>query len=145
VIGTPPLGIDIQSSDIDIACTADDLYRFKAAVTKQFGQQKNFIIKDLKKFTEPAVCIAFSSSGWEIELFCQAIPIREQWGVRHFLIEKRLLELQPSLRNKVIELKESGLKTEPAFAALLKLEGDPFEAMLELEKLSDEELAALAA
>jgi len=144
VIGTPPLGIDIESSDIDIACTAADLNQFKSVVTKQFRQRKDFIIRALQQFDEPAVCATFSSSEWEIELFCQAIPICEQWGVRHFLVEKRLLELRPSLRDKVIELKQSGLKTEPAFATLLKLEGDPYEAMLDLEKLSDEELAALA-
>ncbi|MGI9199459.1 MAG: DUF4269 domain-containing protein [Woeseiaceae bacterium] len=144
VIGTPPLGIDIESSDIDIACTAKDLNRFKSDVTKRFGHESVFCTEDLQRFTDPAVRIAFWTSNWEIELFCQAIPIREQWGVRHFLIEKRLLELRPSLRDKVIDLKRSGLKTEPAFAALLKLEGDPYEAMLKLEILSDEELGALA-
>jgi len=91
-----------------------------------------------------AVRVAFVSQGWEIELFCQAIPIQEQWGVRHFLIEKRLLELLPMLKSKVIELKQSGQKTEPAFAALLQLQGDPYAAMLELEKLSDDELVSLA-
>ena len=82
------------------------------------------------------------SHDWEIEIFCQALPIHEQWGVRHFLVEKRLLEILPSLQSKVIDLKRAGQKTEPAFAAVLKLEGDPYEAMLELEKLSDEELAS---
>ena len=144
VIGTPPLGIDIESSDIDIACTAKDLSRFKSDATRRFGRESAFCTEDLQCFTDPAARIGFLASDWEIELFCQAIPIREQWGVRHFLLEKRLLELRPSLRDKVIELKRSGLKTEPAFATLLKLEGDPYEAMLELEKMSDEELAALA-
>ena len=30
VIGTPPLGIDVSTSDIDVACTASDLSRFKS-------------------------------------------------------------------------------------------------------------------
>ena len=48
------------------------------------------------------------------------------------------------LKSKVIELKQSGQKTEPAFAALLQLQGDPYAAMLKLEKLSDDELVSLA-
>jgi len=144
VIGTPPLGIDIESSDIDIACTAADLGQFKLDVENHFGNATGYRAQDLHGFSDPAVVIVFSASDWEIELFCQAIPIREQWGVRHFQVEKRLLEVHPGLRDKVIELKQAGIKTEPAFAALLKLEGDPYEAMLKLEILSDAELAALA-
>ena len=145
VIGTPPLGIDIGSSDIDVACTADDLEQFVSDMTKRFGNQAGFTVAALSEFADPAVRIAFTTSDWEVELFCQAIPIAEQWGVRHFLIERRLLAVQPALRNKVIELKKSDFKTEPAFARLLGLEGDPYEAMLKLEALSDDELAALVA
>ena len=144
VIGTPPLDIDIETSDIDIACTNSDLDLFRLDVTARFGQQAGFSIAKVTKTVEEAIRASFQSQGWEIELFCQALPVREQHGVRHFLIEKRLLDIQPSLRSKVIELKRSGQKTEPAFATLLKLDGDPYEAMLELEDLSDEELASLA-
>ncbi|MGI9221385.1 MAG: DUF4269 domain-containing protein [Woeseiaceae bacterium] len=144
VIGTPPLGIDIDSSDIDIACTAADLEQFKSDVTKTFGNEAEFCVGNIQRLPEPAVRAAFIAEGWEIELFCQSIPIAKQWGVRHFLVELRLLTLKPALRSKVIELKKSGLKTEPAFAKILNLAGDPYEAMLELEDLPDEELVALS-
>lgn len=143
VIGTPPLGIDIETSDIDIACTADDLEQFKFDAIALFENEQSFEIGNIEGLPDAAVRAAFVSHDWEIELFCQALPIHEQWGVRHFLIEKRLLEILPSLKSKVIDLKRSGQKTEPAFAAILKLEGDPYVAMLELERLSDEELASL--
>lgn len=143
VIGTPPLGIDIETSDIDIACTATDLEQFKADVTRLFGGAQAFSVKDLQRFPDAAVRLSFIERDWEIELFCQKIPIAEQWGVRHFLVEQRLLCLNPGLRGQVIKLKQTGLKTEPAFAALLDLAGEPYEALLELEKLSDAELAAL--
>lgn len=144
VIGTPPLGLDIESSDIDIACTSSDLDLFRLAVTARFGPQAGFSIANVSKTVEPAIRASFQSHGWEIELFCQALPVREQHGVRHFLVEERLLRVVPGLQSKVIELKQSGQKTEPAFATLLNLDGDPYEAMLELENLSDEELVSLA-
>lgn len=145
VIGTPPLGIDIDSSDIDIACTAADLEQFKSDVINTFGNEAEFCVSNLQSFPEPAVRATFLAEGWEIDLFCQSIPIANQWGVRHFLVEQRLLTLQPALRSTVIELKKSGLKTEPAFAKILNLAGDPYEAMLELEDLPDEKLVALSA
>lgn len=144
VIGTPPLGIEIESSDIDIACTADDLEHFKSDVSAMFQSELGFSVTNIEGLPDAAVRVAFMSQDWEVELFCQALPIHEQWGVRHFLIEQRLLEVIPALKPKVIELKRSGQKTEPAFATLLKLDGDPYAAMLTLEEFSDEELLALA-
>ncbi|MGL5579695.1 MAG: DUF4269 domain-containing protein, partial [Cetobacterium sp.] len=46
-------------------------------------------------------------------------------------------------RQKIIELKKDGMKTEPAFAFLLKLEGNPYDKILELENYSDYELIKL--
>jgi hypothetical protein len=47
------------------------------------------------------------------------------------------------LVDKVKLLKQNGIKTEPAFAQLLALQGDPYEAMLNLETYSDIELINL--
>jgi hypothetical protein len=120
VIGTPPLEIDVATSDIDVACTAQNLETFRAKVTAQFHK-----------------------SGWEVELFCQSLPITEQNGVRHFSIEQRLLGLEPTMSPEIRRLKNSGLKTEPAFAQVLGLEGDPYDALLALENFSDAQIVAL--
>ncbi|HRF37192.1 MAG TPA: DUF4269 domain-containing protein, partial [Saprospiraceae bacterium] len=59
---------------------------------------------------------------------------RLQNAYRHLLIEARLLEERgPEFRQQIIELKQQGVKTEPAFARLLGLEGDAYEALLRLE------------
>lgn len=143
VIGTPPLDIDIDSSDIDIACTAADLRDFESEINADFASAQDFVVEQLTKFHDPAVRAAFRYHGWEIELFCQTLPIREQHGVRHFLIEQRLLDAEPRLRAKVLQGKQAGQKTEPAFASILRLDGDPYEAMLALENFSDRELTQL--
>lgn len=145
VIGTPPLAIDIESSDIDIACTVADLEVFTSDITARFAAVQDFSVELVTTFPAPAVRAAFLSHGWEIELFCQTLPIREQHGVRHFHVERRLLEAEPELRPRVLARKRAGQKTEPAFAALLCLDGDPYAAMLGLEDYSDVELAQLIA
>ena len=57
------------------------------------------------------------------------------------IAEGRLLRLgSRALRDRVVALKRSGMRTEPAFAQLLGLGGDPYRAVLELEGESDEAL-----
>lgn len=83
--------------------------------------------------------------GWEIELFCQKTATDHQWGVRHFRVEARLLALGPHLKEAVMRLKREGLKTEPAFAKVLSLPGDPYVALLELETLDNAQLQEVIA
>lgn len=40
----------------------------------------------------------------------------------------------------IIALKRDGVKTEPAFAKLLNLNGNPYEELLNLEFLTDKEI-----
>ena len=143
VIGTPPLGLAIEESDIDIACSALDLEKFGDTACQHFGRLEAFSLRRFNECDEPTIMAAFHSSGWEIELFCQALDVEKQAGVRHFRIERRLLRLEPDLRPEILRLKRDGLKTEPAFAKLLKLQGNPYQAMLSLEAKTDRDLRAL--
>ena len=144
VIGTPPLGIAIETSDIDIACSASDLRQFREVVDTEFGAQRDYRSRQSSPQGHQAVVIAFHAFGWEVEIFCQNLPIEKQWGVRHFRVEQRLLRLAPHLRLRIHQFKQMGLKTEPAFARALRLKGDPYLAMLDLESNSDDQLTALA-
>jgi len=143
IIGTPPLGIATNQSDIDIACYASLLDHFERKVTMEFQQKQNYYCDHITTRNKPAMCAGFYSNCWDIEIFCQATPVENQWGVRHFQIEKRLLQLDRQLIEPVLKLKKSGMKTEPAFARILGLSGDPYEAMLLLENYSDHYLMRL--
>jgi len=142
VIGTPPLGLATEESDIDIACSAMEMERFGAVVQRHFGRFAVFSLKRFEDLAHPAMVASFNSFGWKIELFCQELDIQDQAGVRHFRIEQRLLRLEPSLRQGIVRLKQLGVKTEPAFAEVLRLPGDPYEAVLALEAKTDKELRA---
>ena len=59
------------------------------------------------------------------------------------MVERSLRIGGEPLRKKIRELKVSGLKTEPSFAKVLGLSGDPFLAFLELEDIDDDQLTEL--
>ena len=136
--GTIPIGIDLAESDLDIVCEVTDLTRFSQLLQQEFGHESCFRIRYRDK--ETIVC-NFMSEGMEIEIFASPQKVLESRGYRHMLIEHRILTLfGADFKEKIIELKQSGFKTEPAFANLLKLDGDPYEQLLLLEDYSDMQL-----
>lgn len=143
VIGTPPLGIDIATSDIDIACSTDDLARFQCVTTDRFGECDRFQFRQINIQNHKTFIAQFHAHDWDIELFCQSVPTDRQWGVRHFIVEQRLIAIDPNLKFAILVLKQQGMKTEPAFANVLNLIGDPYQAMLKLENMDDDDLKQL--
>lgn len=137
VAGTPPLGLDLPDSDIDILCNAPDPLAFAAAIWAAYRDLPGFAMWQWQGSDRPVVA-RFHCSGWLFELFGQARPVAEQLGWRHFAIERRLLALggEP-LRAAVMARRHAGAKTEPAFAQVLGLKGDPYAALLTLEQRDD--------
>jgi hypothetical protein len=143
VAGTPPLGLDLPTSDIDVICFAPDAEAFARAVWNAFGTRPEFRICQKVGLDRPVVA-SFAHAGWIIEIFGQASPIPEQYGWRHFLVEQKLLALGgDTFRIAVMAQRNSGMKTEPAFATALGLVGDPYQALLSLERASNRQLTAL--
>lgn len=90
------------------------------------------------------ITINFTIEGWPIEIFGQNKPTHEQNGFVHMVIEDRMLNLYGmKFKEQIIELKSEGVKTEPAFAHILQLEGDPYIILLEMSNWTDEELRIL--
>ena len=139
--GTCPIDVDGADSDLDIICHAPDLDAFERRVTTALGAQKNLRIKRKTIRGIFSVIAEFQHAGFTFQLFAQPIPVHAQYAYRHLLVEARVLEIGgDAARKKIRALKERGLKTEPAFAQLLHLVGDPYEALLEVECWTDAQL-----
>lgn len=131
LVGTIPIEIDIESSDIDIICHVIDEQKFIEKVTSSFSDKEGFKIKQHSGPDHNAVIANFQIDGFAIEIFGQNLPTRQQVSYRHMLIEYEvLIQKGESFRKKIIDLKKQGLKTEPAFALLLGLHGDPYQSLL---------------
>ncbi|SOD20430.1 DUF4269 domain-containing protein [Pedobacter xixiisoli] len=129
--GTIPINIDIENSDLDIICFWENKQEFSATLTNLFGEKKEFKIREGKTGEQEIVVCNFKLDDFEMEIFGQNIPSEQQNAYLHMLIEHQILqERGEGFRLKIIELKRSGYKTEPAFAKLLRLDGDPYEALL---------------
>ena len=76
--------------------------------------------------------------GDDDQIFGQAKPVKRQNGWRHLLVECRLLTLGgAAFRTAIARERASGMKTEPAFAIVLRPTGDPYRALLDLERTDD--------
>lgn len=132
--GTIPIEIDTPDSDLDIICHCTDTAVFESVLQNLFGTEPNFQLCCKVIGGRPSVVCTFEKEGFVIEIFGQSLPSRQQNAYRHLLIEARMLEEHgPEFRRQIIELKRQGIKTEPAFARLLGLQGDAYAALLELE------------
>ncbi|CAH0227652.1 hypothetical protein SRABI27_02390 [Pedobacter sp. Bi27] len=132
LVGTIPINIDIENSDLDIICEVSDKNEFIDKLNVLFRSEKDFIIRESLKFD--AIKANFIIDGFEIEIFGQNIPTARQNAYRHMLIEhKLLLARDEKFRQDIIDLKNQGYKTEPAFAKLLRLDGNAYEELLKLE------------
>jgi hypothetical protein len=141
--GTIPLDIDLPESDLDIICETYDPDVFATAVTQAFGAHADFQMRHMLIDELPSVVANFHTGEFAIEIFGQPRPLKQQNAYRHMVIESRLLEIGgDEAKGLIRQLKESGLKTEPAFAQFFQLQGDPYKILLTLYHHSDKALKA---
>lgn len=141
IAGTFPLNVEVEGSDVDILMQAKDLEEVRALVLKHFGNCTNFS-QSIQKVDELDTLIcSFIFNEVPFELFIQDKEPVRQTAYLHFLIEERLLKLGGELfKEKIINERKAGLKTEPAFAKIIGIEGDAYLQLLELQKKSSEDL-----
>ena len=134
LVGSVPININIERSDLDIICTFAGKQEFIKTLTNQFRNKDKFNIREIPDTDSPAVVANFFADNFEIEIFDQPIPTKQQLAYRHLLVEKKLLnEYGSKFRQQIIHLKRQGHKTEPAFAIALGLKGDPYTELLKFE------------
>lgn len=131
--GTYPIGIHLPTSDLDIICEASSLSDFIRSIRDLFSHHSGYSEQLKTVRDQPSAIIRFQHQSIAFEIFAQSQPPLQQYAVRHMLIEYRLLrELDPDFREKIIDLKAKGLKTEPAFAELLGINTDPYDALYDM-------------
>mgnify|MGYP000008375329 CR=1 FL=1 len=132
--GTIPIGIDIPESDLDIICECKNHDDFSTFLKQKFSGYKDFNIYQTIQNTIPSTIATFKTENFLYEIFGQDIPTKNQNAYRHMLLENKILkEKGLQFKKDIITLKLKGFKTEPAFAKLLDLKGDPYKALLALE------------
>jgi len=130
-VGTIPINIDIGNSDLDVICYWKNKNDFIDKIKIQFSDEQHFSLKEIEIDSAPTVIANFILDGFEIEIFGQNIPVKQQNAYRHMIIEHQiLLEKGEEFRQKIIQLKKDGYKTEPAFGLLLGLNEDPYLELL---------------
>ncbi|GAB3842547.1 DUF4269 domain-containing protein [Hymenobacter jeollabukensis] len=146
--GTIPLAVDVASSDLDLICDVSEAQQpaFGQLLRHHYGQLPGFELRQARWQERPMVVSRFRAVGFDWEIFAQPLPALQQQAVRHLQVEHAVLQAGgENWRRAVQALKAQGLKTEPAFAQLLGLPGDPYVALLALESWSAAELRAYVA
>ncbi|NCD70127.1 DUF4269 domain-containing protein [Mucilaginibacter agri] len=129
--GTIPIEIDVDGSDLDIICCWSNADEFYNLLVNHFSSYPGFSIKRVIIQNKETIIANFHIEGVEIEIFGQNIPVKQQEAYRHMIVEYWLLNDNGELfRQKIIKLKQQGMKTEPAFAKILGLEGNAYDALL---------------
>lgn len=136
--GTIPIEIDIESSDLDIICEVDlsfeedflDELMFSGFIPGNNDVKVNYPVIDGEK----CIVLNFVLEDFPIEIFGQNIPTIQQNAYLHMITEYRILqEKGEDFKQKIIQLKQQGMKTEPAFGLLLGLK-NPYKDLLKLYK-----------
>ncbi|MFC7345868.1 DUF4269 domain-containing protein [Chryseobacterium zhengzhouense] len=134
LVGTIPIEIDIDGSDLDIICELD--FRFEEDFLDDISFSKMIPLEAEVKVDYPVVndeksiTINFTLEDFPIEIFAQNKPTTQQNAYLHMMAEYKILkEKGEEFKQKIIDLKKKGIKTEPAFGMLLNLE-NPYEDLL---------------
>lgn len=144
LVGTIPLKIDTEQSDLDLICEVYDSESLKKIVTLKYGDKPEFEISERAIKGIHTVVARFHYQDFMIEIFGQPVPVEKQHAYQHMVVEARLLRIGGSeAKKKIRTLKLNGMKTEHAFAHYFNLTGDPYLVLLQLAQFSESELCRI--
>ncbi len=135
LVGTIPIDIDIPESDLDIICHIQDIPSFKNHLNELFQSYCSYRIREKQIRNQTCIIASFDYDGFLIEIFGQHTPTVQQWAYLHMVIEHEIIQKNgPGFKEQIRLLKLQGIKTEPAFAQLLGIQGDPFQGLIDYHK-----------
>ncbi|GIO68990.1 alpha/beta hydrolase [Paenibacillus cookii] len=139
--GTVPIDIDVEDSDLDIICEMREPEALEQVLIPAYGALERFALSRERMHGDRVIVCNFRFGPWPVEIFAQNRQVTQQNAYKHMVVEDRILKrLGPVFRDNVRKLKSSGVKTEPAFARLLGLEGDPYQRLLDMHDWDEEKL-----
>lgn len=144
IAGTIPLAIDNQGADLDFLVSFAHSEDFVTICRQAFSKEDEFEVGSSKnEESEYALC-RFNYKGIPIEIFSSSISTYKQNAFVHFDIEEKILKYGPAeWHSEIPKLKRSGVKTEPAFAMIMKnMSGDSYQYLYNLQKKSIADLRA---
>lgn len=125
LVGTLPLDLFTDSSDLDIICHCDDADQFIDVVRGKLN------VKRIRLNDVESLIGTFDHNNFTFEIVAQPMPVRQQNAFRHMVAEWVLLSRNDlQFKEKILDLKKLGIKTEPAFAEVLGLNGNPYIELL---------------
>jgi hypothetical protein len=68
LVGTIPINIDIENSDLDIICCFADKQDFVETITDNFRNERNFTIREQQCIDTTAIVANFVAGNFEIEI-----------------------------------------------------------------------------
>src|SRR6516164_7141036 len=77
-VGSTPIDIDLDESDLDIICEAHNLDQFEEQNRLLYGSRTNFRSMRAVKYGLPCILISFYSHSFRIGIFGQPKAIEEQ-------------------------------------------------------------------
>lgn len=141
VAGTFPLGVHTDKSDIDILMYAENLNELKDQIHSEYAQMEAYTSRVTVVDELETLIVNFNVNDTPFEIFAQNRAVVKQKAYLHFQIEERLLKFGGhSFLKKIQDNRQKDLKTEPAFAQALRLEGDAYLELLRLQSASNSHL-----
>lgn len=142
IAGTIPLAIDTDTAALDFLVTFPTHQEFSDVCTQEFSHIPNFELSQGHQNGADYSLCKMRYRDLPVEIFSSTDSTFSQNGFLHFQAEEKLLKYGlTDWQADVIKLKSNGLKTEPAFALLLKqAEVDPYQYILAVQKKTIREL-----
>lgn len=144
IVGTIPLGISTKESDLDILLCSLNIDEALEELRESYGTDSFFEAYRQKGGELEYGLSRFVRDGVPFEVYIEKTETLHQRACRHFQVEERLLKLGGDcFKQRILELRKQGLKTEPAFALALGLDGDPYLELLKIFNWSEKKILQL--